>query len=109
VRVFASAENSSADHHVHRQHDLAGLQQPPAAGDLVGLQQRVTHTEPLGGQEGETHPATHQQRVDLWQQRLDDLQLVRHLRPTEHHRVGPLRVVAQLAQHLDLGEHQPPA
>ena len=77
---------------------------PAAAGscDLVLLQQRVTHSEPLRREEGEAHPAADQQRVDLRQQRLDHQQLVRHLRPAEHHRVRPLRVVGQLAQHLDL-------
>ena len=91
------------DHDVHRQHDLARLQQPAAVDDLVGLQQRVTDPVALRGQEGEAHPAADQQRVDLRQQRLDDQQLVRHLRPAEHHHVRPLRVVGQPAQHLDLG------
>ena len=107
VRVFASAENSSATTTSTGSTILPDSQQTTAVVDLVGLQQRVTHPEPLRRQEGEAHPATHQQRVDLRQQRLDDQQLVRHLRPAEHHRVGPLRVVGQLAQHLDLGEHQP--
>ena len=94
-------------HHVGGQHDLARLQQPPAVVDLLALQQRVADPVALRGQEGEAHPAADQQRVDLRQQRVDHRQLVGDLGAAEHHGVGPLRVLGEPAQHLDLGQHQP--
>ena len=41
------------------------------------------------------------------QQRVDHRELVGDLRAAEHHGVGPLRGLGELAQHLDLGEHEP--
>ena len=44
----------------------------------------------LGGEEGEAHAAADEQPVDLLQQVPDDAELVGHLRPAEHHDVGPV-------------------
>ena len=107
VRVLASAEKSSATTTSTGSTTLPDSSSRRQLSIWSSSSSESPTPQPLGGEEGEAHPAADQQRVDLRQQRLDHLQLVGDLRPAEHDGVGPLRVVGQLAQHLDLGEHQP--
>ena len=74
--------------------------------ELVGLQQRLADLVALGLEEGVRHAAADEQPVDLGQQVRDDAELVGHLRAAEHDHVGPLHVVGQLLQHVQLGQHQ---
>ena len=60
----------------------------------------------LRREEREAHAAADEQRVDLRQQRLDDLQLVADLRAAEHDRVRPRRVLRQPLQDVDLGRDE---
>src|SRR4051812_10100649 len=96
------------DNHIGGQYDLAGVEEAPARVDLVGFEQRVADVVALRRQEGEAHAAAHEQRVDTWQQALDDLQLVRDLRTAQHDDVGALGVLGQPLQDLDLAPDQLP-
>src|SRR3954452_19230686 len=96
------------DDHVGRQHDLAGAEKATARVDLVGLEQRVADVVALRREEGEAHAAADEQRGDPRQQALDDLQLVRDLRSAQYDDIGPLRVLRQPLQDLDLTPDQLP-
>lgn len=56
----------------------------------------------LCGKEGKAHAAADHDAVGLGGQRLDDAELVRHLRSAEHHRIRPLGGAGQLLEHPDL-------
>ena len=99
------------DHDVGRQHDLARrllgpLEVAPAGVDLVLLEQALADLVALGLEEGEHHAAADQQPVGLAEQVVDDAELVGDLGAAEHHDVGPLRVLGEPAQHVDLGGDQ---
>ena len=93
------------------QHDLdarlLGPLEVAADGvELVLLEQALADLVALGLEEGEDHAAADQQPVGLAEQVVDDAELVGDLRAAEHDDVGPLRVVGEPAQHLDLGRDQ---
>ena len=93
---------------VGRQMDrLVRLEEAPAVVDLVGLEKRVADLVALGREEGEAHAAADGERVDDPEQRVDDTELVAHLRPAEHRHEWPGRVVAEAEEHLDLLGQQP--
>ena len=95
--------------HVGREVDAVAVlgEQPPARVDLVGLDQRVADAVALGDEEREAHAAADHEGVDDTEQRLDDGELVGHLRPAEHGDEGPQRLLPHAEQHLDLALEQP--
>ena len=78
----------------------------PAGLDLVLLEEALAHLVALRLEEGEHHAAADQQLVGLAEQVVDHGELVADLRAAEHDHVGPLGVLGQPAQHLDLVAHQ---
>ena len=60
----------------------------------------------LCGEEGEAHPAADQELVGHIEERLDDAELVAHLGTAQHSDEGPLGIVAQAEQNLDLALQQ---
>ncbi len=98
--------------HVDGQHELDApprglVEEAPHLVELVLLEQRPPDLVALGFEEGVGHAAADEQPVDLGQQVGDDAELVGDLGPAQHHHVGPLGALGQLAQHLDLGHDQP--
>ena len=89
---------------------LVALASRLAAGvDLIRLEQGVTDRVALGGEEREAHRPADGEGVDDVEQRLDDAELVADLGAPEHGDERPLRVRAQLQQHLDLALQQAPS
>ena len=87
---------------------LLGPLQVGAAGvELVLLEQALADLVALRLEEGEDHAAADQQPVGLAEQVVDHAELVGDLRAAEHHDVGPLGVLGEPAQHVDLGGDQP--
>src|SRR5439155_768381 len=74
------------------------LEQAPRQLDLVLFDQALARDQPLGAQEGIGHAAAHEERVDLGQQVLDDLDLVGDLGPAQHGHVGMIGRIAGHAQ-----------
>ena len=81
---------------------------PPRVLDAVGLGEALADGLALGEQERVGHAAAEDEHVDLGQQVVDDLDLVRDLGAAEDRRERPLRVLEQLREHLDLALHQQP-
>ncbi len=81
---------------------LAARKEPTARLDLIGLEERIADRGPLRGQEREAHRATHHERVDDGQERVDHSQLVADLRSAQHRDERVARMVTHAEQHLDL-------
>ena len=88
-------------------HELPGQVEP------VLLDQRGAGLEPHRAEEGARHRAAEQDRVDLGQQGLDQIDLAADLGAAEHGDERPLRLVQRLAEVAELLLHQearrPPA
>ena len=81
---------------------LGPLEVGPAGVELVLLEQALADLVALGREEGEDHAAADQQPVGLAEQVVDDAELVGDLGAAEHDDVGPLGVLGQPPQHVDL-------
>ena len=79
-----------------RSHVGIGVQQLAAGLDHVFFQQRLAYRIPLRRKESKAHAAADHDAVGFGRQRLDDAELVGHLRSAEHHRVGALGRAGQL-------------
>jgi len=111
VLVVGIGRERRGDDHVDGEHELHA----PRLGrrdesldrlDLVGLEQRRADVLALCGKEREAHAAADEEPVDRAQQVLDDSELVADLGAAEHDGVGPVGVAEDLAEDLDLGEHE---
>ncbi len=81
--------------------------QVAAAGvELVLLEEALADLVALRLEEGEHHAAADEQLVGLAEQVVDDAELVGDLGAAEHDGVGPLRVLGEPPQHVDLGGDQ---
>ena len=96
---------------VDREHDpdavgLGGREDPPRVVDPVRLGQALADRLALGEQERVGHPAAEDEHVDLGEQVVDDLDLVRHLGPAEDRGERARRRLHEHGQHLEFALHQ---
>jgi hypothetical protein len=108
--MVASALNSRRGHDVDRQHDLPAARASRSAqvSTISASSSGRPRLVPLRLEEREAHTAADEQPVHLGQQRLDHGELVGDLGAAEHHHVGPVRVLGEPPQHVQLPHHQPP-
>ena len=111
--VLRAAGDLLGDHDVDRQDHLHApllgeREQPPGVVDAIVLRQALADGLALGEEERVRHPAAEDEHVDLRQEVLDHVDLVADLRPAEDRRERPLRVLEELAEHVDLALHQEP-
>lgn len=98
---------------VDRQHQPArrrggGIQHLTCDIDPVRLKQRPADLAPLRLEEGEHHPAADEQRVDLREQVLDDVDLAGDLRSADDGEVGAGGVAHGTSEVVDLLFHEQP-
>src|SRR4051812_15470831 len=105
-RCLGVGAHVSCDNNIDRYDDLPAAQEVANGVELVTFEQRVADFVTRSGKEGETHAAADEKTIDLWQQALDDRELVRDLRPTEHDDIRTTGLFGQLPENLDLAEHE---
>ena len=94
---------------VGRDADAPGFEEPPALFDHLRFHERVPDRVALCEEEREHHRPADEDRVAAFEERVDDAELVAHLRAAEHRHEGMLPRLEQARQRLDLLEEQPAA
>ncbi len=109
--VLGPAGHFLGHDHIDREDDLnpvgLGLRQnSPRVVHAVGLGEALADRLALGEQERVGHAAPEDEHVDVAEEMVDDLDLVRHLGSAKDGGKRPLGRLEELREHLDLALHQ---